>query len=388
MHRKVLYLFLPLALAGGVVGQSYLVHPPIYKTLEGESSMSYPFSYHATNPVYRQMIFQQVHDNLSKTPLPLKGIAFRRDANQPYFWPAWSAVVELTVSHSPQGITSQTLSRTFASNLGKDATVVIAKKKVRFPPTVGSGSFPKPFAFNLAFDQGKVFLYKGSGRSLTWQLKVFDNDLHSTVGSYIYLDRAYYYPTSSSISGAYVPIGHGGFAPRQYRSMYSSFYSRLDKRSSPRLIKIDPYIMAGPRGGKAVALLSRLKFRQGLPIGAGGGKLWLNPGTIFFVSKLVDLDYWGNSGKGLIGPGGKVVSLINLPDDPNIYGLHFYGQMAAIDIATLSLYFPNAAEIQLPYDPARTGGVPVGSTYYRGSLTRPTGYGPYKSQGLVVRFTW
>ncbi len=388
MKRHLPAFFFLLVFTAGAAGQSYLVHPPQYKTLEGESSISYPFYYSATNPVYRQMIYQQVHDNLSKTPLPLKGLAFRRDVSQLYTWAPWSAVVELTVSHAPQGITSTTLSRTFAANLGKDATVVIAKKKVRFPPTAGTGPFPRPFAFHLPFDTGKVFLYKGGGRSLTWQLKVYDNDLASTVGSYIYLDRAYYYPTSSSVSGAFAPIGQGGFAPRQYRSMYSSFYSRLDKRSSPRLIKIDPYISAGPRGGKAVALLARLRFQRGLPIGAGGGKLWINPGTIFFVSPLVDMDYWGNSGKGLIGPGGKVVSLINLPDDPNIYGVHFYGQMVAIDTATLSLYLPNAAEIQLPYDPARTGGVPVGSTYYRGSVTNPTGYGPYKTQGLVVRFTW
>ena len=388
MKRTRMNSTLPLVLAAGAAGQSYLVHPGQYKTLEGESSYSYPFYYSPANAAYRQMVFQQVHDNLSKTPLPLKGIAFRRDAAQLYFWAAWSADVELIVAHAPQGVTSQTMTKTFASNLGKDATVVIAKKKVRFPPTVGNGSFPRPFTFNLVFDQGKAFLYKGGGRSLTWQLKVYDNDLHSSTGTYVYLDRAYYYPTSSSISGAYVPIGQGGFAPRQYRSLFSSFYSRLDKRSSPRLIKIDPNLSSGPRGGKAVALLSRLKFRQGLPIGAGGGKLWINPGTIFFVSKLVNLDYWGNSGKELVGPGGKVVSLINLPDDPNIYGLHFFGQMVAIDTATLSLYLPNACEIQLPYDPARTGGVPVGVTYYRGSVTNPTGYGPYKYQGLVVRFTW
>ncbi|HHI68706.1 MAG TPA: hypothetical protein ENJ97_05200, partial [Planctomycetes bacterium] len=166
MKRQLLALFFPLVLGAGAAGQSYLVHPPQYKNLEGESSTSYPFYYHATNAAYRQMIYQQVHDNLSKTPLPLKGIAFRRDVWQLYTWPAWSADVELSVSHSPQGITSTTLSRTFAANMGKDATVVIAKKKVRFPPTVGTGPFPRPFAFNLPFDTGKIFLYKGGGRSL------------------------------------------------------------------------------------------------------------------------------------------------------------------------------------------------------------------------------
>ncbi len=388
LRRYAPSLVLFLFLGAGAGAQSYLVHPSQYKTLEGESAFSYPFSYSPTSATYRQMIFQQVHDNLSQAPLPLKGIAFRRDASVLYFWPAWSAVLELVVAHAPQGVNSQNMTKTFASNLGKDQTVVIAKKKIQFPPSVGKGAFPRPFVFNLVFDRGKVFLYKGGGRSLTWLLRVFDNDLHTTVGSYVSLDRAYYYQSSMSISGAYVPIGQGGFAPRQYRSMYSSFYPRLDKKSSPRMIVIDPYISAGPRGGKAVALLSRLRFRQGLPIGAGGGRLWLNPGTIFFVSSLVDLDYWGNSGKGLVGPGGKRVSLINLPDNPAIYGVHLFGQMVAVDTKTLSLYFPNACEVQLPYDPARTGGVPMGTTYYRGSVTRTTGYGPYKSQGLVVRFAW
>ncbi len=383
MKKLFLSLACSLCISGLVLAQKTLVHPSPYSKVEGESSWSVLFGY-STYSRYRQVLYQQVHDRLAPFSMVIKGISFRRDGANLYFWPSWSATLELVLSTAPSGISSTTLSKVFASNMGKDAKTVIAKKKVSFPPSVPGPKFPRPFVFRLPFDPGRYFPFQGN-KNLTWFMKVYDNDLATTVETYIQLDRAYMVSPRYNPPGLSVPIGKGGFAPNQYRSMECNFYTYFDRNSTPNVFRVNPSLNNGPRGGKALVLFSTVRMPFGIPLGAGGGKFWLHLGAICYQSRLVDLDYYGNWGKGI---GLKNKSFITIPDIPGVHGLHVFGQVVTIDMNNFLIYLPNACEVQMPWCPRGYTGPNVGFTYYRGSTSSTFGYGPYRTQGIIVEFLY
>ncbi len=114
-----IFLVLALSAAGGA--QSYPVHPAPYAGMEGEGSAQLPFAANPT-PALRQVVYQQVHDNLSARPLLLKGIAFRRDGERKLAWAAWKAEVELVLAEAAPGVNSANLKLSFAANMGSKAT--------------------------------------------------------------------------------------------------------------------------------------------------------------------------------------------------------------------------------------------------------------------------
>ncbi len=361
-----------LLLAGLLPAQSLLVSPPRSANLGGYTYYSIPFArrdYTGTNPTYRQARLLQVHDNLSKTPLPIKGLVFRRGARDESDWPGWKVQVELTLSTA--AVTSTTMSRTFAANHGKDATVVVAKKWIQFPPSLFLGRFVYPFIYKIPFDQGKVFLL-GAGKSLAWDAKVFDNDLSKKPAFGGGFDMEYAYLRNYAY-GSYIRWGRGTNVPGQNFSFYSYFTSRYDNRYPGKEIVLYGSCYYGPPSGQAFVLFARKEMPSGIPISGNGSLLYLNPGTIFYVSPPRGLDgrgyaYWSSSTTSTTTP-----PLLTLPDNPLLYGIHFSAQVFALDKSLTSIYASNMVRLQMVYPWQKAGPFKIAQIYAYNNANAPTG---------------
>ncbi len=94
--------------------------------------------------------------------------------------------VKLTLALSTAARKASAMSNYFGKNIGPDAVTVIQTKNIHFPGHAGQ-DFPNPFEYKLPFDPGKVFTL-AAGKSLCWDLLVYDNDLYSRAKTSVYLD--------------------------------------------------------------------------------------------------------------------------------------------------------------------------------------------------------
>ena len=366
--------FLLLAfLAGGAAAQSTLVFPRIFKDHAGNTSRTYIFRASSTT-TYRQSRYLQVDElNLPQAAV-VKGMAFRWYAGYNYYYHLpFQADLELTLSTAQT--TGATISATFASNIGKDATVVIAKKKINFPPKLTYGSFPNPFMYVLPFDPGKAFSL-AAGKSLCWDIKVHDNDLYAKGNPYIYLDSAYL----SSYSTAYMDFGKGSDAGNPRYRYYCYFYDSVSTTAGHRIYGSCYY---GPAFGKTFALIGYGRFPgNGLPLGPDA-RLYIHPNMILKVAGPYDLNYYGYKYVGSNTP------FLTIPNNPQYLGLKLYGQFFAFDKTYQHLYSTNGRVFQLPLW-SSTSGKSLGSGYvYKtgtSAFTSPTGYRRTNS-GVIVKYT-
>ncbi len=378
-------IFLPMVSPA----QKLLVSPSRSAGMGGYTYYTIPFArrdYTGTNPYTRQARFLQVHDALSKTPLPIKGLVFRRGCRDESDWPGWKVQVELTLSTA--AVTSSTMSRTFASNHGKDATVVVAKKWIQFPPSPYLGLFVNPFAYRIPFDQGKVFLL-GAGKSLAWDAKVYDNDLHKKPGFGGGFDMEYAY-TRNYAYGVYTRWGRGVGVPGQSYSFYSYVSTRYDSNYAGREIVLYGGCYNGPPQGKAFVLLGRKEMPNGIPVSGNGSLLYLNPGTIFFISPIRNLDgrgygYWSSI------PTSSTPPILAVPDNPALYGARFYAQVFALDRSLTSFYASNLTRVQMVFPWQKAGLFRIGNVYAYNNASAPTGnlgYSSYYRRAMITGFLY
>ena len=286
-------------------------------------------------------------------------MVFRRGARDESDWPSWKVQVELTLSTA--AVTSGSVSKTFAANHGKDATVVVAKKWIQFPPSLFLGRFLSPFIYKIPFDQGKIFLL-GAGKSLAWDAKVFDNDLNKKPAFGGGFDMEYAY-LGAYAYGGYIRWGRGVNIPAQPYSFYSYIVPRYDNRYPGKEIVLYGGCNYGPPSGQAFVLLARKEMPSGIPIFGNGSLLYLNPGTIFYVSPPRALDgrgyaYWSSSTTSTTNP-----PLMTLPDNPLLYGIRFSAQVFALDKNLTSIYATNMTRIQMVYPWQKIGPFKIGNVY-------------------------
>ncbi len=367
-----------ILLGGLLPSQSLLVSPRKSANLGGYTYYNLPFArrdYTGTRPKYRQGRLLQVHDALSKFPLPIKGLVFRRGSRDESDWPSWKVQVELTLSTA--AVTSTTMSRTFAANHGKDATVVVAKKWIQFPPSIYLGRFVYPFIYKIPFDKGKVFLLQ-AGKSLAWDAKVFDNDLSKKPAFGGGFDMEYAYLKYYAY-GTYTRWGRGVNVPGQNYSFYCYLNSRYDNRYSGREIALYGGCYYGPPSGQAFVLLARKEMPAGIPVWGNGSLLFLNPGTIFYVSPPRKLDgrgsaYWSSIVTTSFNP-----PLLVIPDNPLLYGVRFSAQIFALDKNLTTLYAANMVRLQMVHPWQRVGPFKIAQIYAYNNANAPTGYPGFSS---------
>ncbi len=143
-------LALPLlVLSSLATAQLPVVSPIGHTNLEGPSDNMYPWS----NP-FR---YQQVHTDLRGTPLPITGIAWRR--NQDEFLPSTSSAKTFDMELTLCDADANTFGITFASNyVGTPVNVLVRRQvnSVDWRPAIGQR--PAPFDFVIPFDVPFVYL--------------------------------------------------------------------------------------------------------------------------------------------------------------------------------------------------------------------------------------
>jgi len=356
-------------LAGGTAAQTTLVFPPVFKDHAGNAYHSYLFRSSAVM-ANRQARFMEVNDlNLSKAT-PIKSMAFRWYAGLNFYYhQSFQADLELTLSTART--TGATVSSIFAANAGKDATVVIARKKVHFPPKLTYGTFPNPFRYKLFFDAGKTFTLPAR-KSLCWEIKVYDNDLYLKHSNVIDLDWA----VLSSSAYSYMDYGKGSDAGNLMYRYYCAIHYSFIPALGPRIYG-DCY--SGPAFGKAFAVI-------GLDKAPGGGisigplaKLYIHPGRILAVTGPYNLNYFG----------GLHVPLLDIPNLPAYLGAKIYGQFIALDSGFKNIYGTNGRIIQLPLWSSTAGkNLGMGYVYMHGPQAFISSSGSRGvNTGVVVQFT-
>ncbi len=378
-------LFLVLSLGQA---QNIAIQPPECAALAGYSSTNLPFGrYDKTgqNQKYRQARLLQVHDAISKNTISIKGMAFRRAHVIECDWPGWKAQVEITLSTAP--VTSTTMSKTFANNIGKDAKTVISRKWIHFPASMYMARLIYPFMYILPFDTGKAFVLQG-GKPLAWDAKVFDNDVHSHPYAYRGFNQVYAYMRNYSY-GPYVKAGKGCFAPRQWRSSYCYTGCRWDSNYPGREFTIYGSVYYGPQFGLAVVGISLGYIAPGIPINSQGCLLYLDPSRIIFLGSPAKLDsrgyhYWSGYPSSVSTP-----PIAVFPDNQALYGQRLYLQVFTVDNTFTNVYSTNFVKLQLPYPWKKMGMFKIGYVYAYYNANAVAGYlsySPFSRRALITAF--
>ena len=368
--RRILALSTLTLLCGAAGAQ--VVHPAVFKDKVGTTYTYYLFR-NSTTPDYRKCRYMQVHDLNPSSALKIKGLAFRMASyytyNTQYKYLPFKAQLELSLSTAKT--TASTASSTFAANVGADAVTVVSKKFVDFPGHAGH-AFPNPFEYKLPFDTGKVFTL-AAGKSLCWDLKAYDNDLHPSKGYSIYLDTGNIstYPYGTYFGrGSQIPGGHPYIA--HYGNMYVYY-------SATTGYKFYGSCYYGPGFGKTFFFLSTGKGNGSL-VGPYA-RLWIDPAKIVGFFGPYDLNYSGYFYKSSSSP------FFKIPFRPWKLGLHLYSQWFSLDKA-LNLYSTNGYFTQLNLWKSSSGvNLGVARIYRYGStaFTSTTGY-LAKNYGVVTLF--
>ncbi len=312
-------VFLVLALLCPAAG-AQIVFPPVYKDKVGYSYVTAIFRRSNISSV-RKCRWQQVQDLKPSSPVTIHGIAFRMTSlylyNSHPDHPPFQVKLSLVLSTAK--VKASGMSNEFGKNTGGDAVTVISPKFVHFPAHAGYG-FPNPFAYRLPFDTGKVFTL-GAGKSLCWDLRVYDNDLYSKAKTSVYLDEG-----TLTSNCFHTNFGKGGTVPG-----FSSPHSDVTRLylSNARFFTVYGGCKNGPSSGWTLWLVSTGKW---------GGTL-LGPSAPLWVDPLKALGWFGpytlNSKGGYYRPPQN--PYFSTPAQPWVLGFKFFGQWFSFDKA-LNLY--------------------------------------------------
>ncbi|MEZ5990484.1 MAG: hypothetical protein R3F30_15495 [Planctomycetota bacterium] len=382
MHMsKFLVLGGALALTPApALAQTKAVFPPLFDKLEGYSSASSystgHFAYATSSTTSRPFRSQLVMDIDKTVSGKIAGLAYRRESVSYQGTPFPGGWVDLEVTLGTAATTSATVSTTFATNVGGDATVVIARKKVNLPPVPYTGGFPEPFLIRLPFDSGKNLAYDASKGSLLVEFKSYDNDFYdSTTSTYkrLYLDRAY-----NTSTGAYISVGAG--------EAYNPYVSPMDVYTSLSIynnttVRWYSDMDDGLPGGIGVFVLAVDGLNPNAGIKFPNGSPWY-----LDLLKTVDVS------AGLISQSGEMrwpaSGYIEVPYTSNLVGVNVDVQGLMFDAKTMQMWTSNAYRRQIP-DYKSGGTFPVDGVYKNGStaFTSATGSGMSVGYAPVVELT-
>ncbi|MEZ5990483.1 MAG: hypothetical protein R3F30_15490 [Planctomycetota bacterium] len=363
-----------------IVSQSTVVFPAGFDKLEGYSSASSystgSFAYATSSASSRPFRSMLVMDLAATTKGKLSGLSYRRDSVSGQGKPVVGIEVELELTLATAKTTSATVSTTFADNVGTDAVVVIARKKLSLPVIPYTGGYPEPFAVKLPFDAGKSLAYDGSQGSLMLQVDSFDNNLYDTTTStynYLYLDRAY-----NTSSGNGISVGHG--------ESYNPFVPPLDGYmtltvSTAGNLEWYADIDNGLPGGVGVYVLSLDGLAPNLGLKLPDGSPWY-----LDLLKVIDVQsaVVSQSGEARFPASGT----FQAPYSMSYAGIDLDCQMIVIDPKTFAIYTSNAYRRQVPdYQSGRN--FAVDGVYKNGStaFTSATGTGMSVGYTPVIELT-
>lgn len=153
-----------LLLAPLVSAQADPISPSGFDVAEALSSNPNPLG--VNEPLARYL---QIHEDLPAQPLTVRGLAFRRNADDGAY-PAYS--VELDLRMSVPLTSAAAPSADFVANHGRLQALVVARRRVDFNASPPARSMPQPFDYRVPFDAPFVV---PAGRAC-WEMQVFGRD--------------------------------------------------------------------------------------------------------------------------------------------------------------------------------------------------------------------
>lgn len=338
-HRYPSPLFLlPLcvaaALAGTARAQLVAVSPADRADLEGSSFTHFPIGRASAR-------MQTLHADVPGGTL-LSGHAYRRDAVQVRgVVDGFVSDLQVTLSMSPNAPTQA--SSTFANNVGANATVVLPRTLVTFPPTSRPPLDPSG-AFDLTIPYAVPFLVPPQGGTLCVDVEVFGSQSAAGIDQNlsVYLDAHQHHSDGRAEQPGF-RTGDGCPAP----GASSDCYATLTLWRRPTGSDIDVAIRNGvPDGGNGTSLAV-------LTIGLGVD------GTP--IPWRTDCPFWSSAEIWAVLPGhcdtagdydGNLPGLPLLPP-----GLRLWFQAGTFDVATGALAASDASTLVTP--PPGTLPIPV-----------------------------
>ncbi len=345
--RAPLALSTLLAATVTAVSLQAQISPAPQAKVEGNNAAYFPLGYRTTNNAARQVHYQQVHDDVTRTKI--SGMAFRRDSKAAYFYDIPTFFVDMEIALSTARTTARTISNNFANNEGSDRKVVLKRKRINFPKAAKFHTLaPQPlFAYSIKFDSQFAWT---TPKSLCWDLKMYNNNVHGVLGDHVYLDAVN--TTATNIPGFNAGYGRGCFSsnPGILNAAKTESNFAINPRTNQLTLTISGCHFTPNSQGFAMVGLSRTSFRgsASLPIGLGPmgapGCSLLQSWDVGIPVKLNfkgELGGCATGGRIIISPiGGGTATKglkINTTHNKTFEGLSLYSQIFCVDPKANSL---------------------------------------------------
>ncbi len=380
MQKIILAATAATLLAGTASSQSKYMSPSMFAKKAGNYQWhSFPFTVSSAS-ASRVTRYQEIHNLPATAKGKLSAIAMRTSSYHTNFGapPKFWTVIELKISTANNQ--ADKMSSTFASNIGKDVTTVIAKKKISF------GSFPilpkdpQPLFYKLPFDKNKVLAFAGN-KSLLLDFVQSDNDLYDSVKRVwrrFYPDAAAYQLTSSTITHegrACYPSKSRAFLP--FYQSNSAWLNRITNK-----IRFNGNVFNGNPGSIALQITTSGALSAPIPLG-GGCSLYIDPSKVLWAFPTV-LD---TRGFGFFpNVGGKRVNF-EIPWQTSFNGTNLIIQSFNVDAGVNKPGFATSQKTTLTMPFFMSTGYPVSSVYRTRYTGTATGFAR-KGYGHVTEFTF
>ncbi len=328
-------LSLPFAL-GSLPAQ---ISPLAQAKVEGNNAAFYPIGYFQKLATNRLLHYQQVHDDVTRKSI--SGMAFRRDSKGAYFYNVPAFWVDIEVALSTAKTTAGTISNNFANNEGTDRKVVLKRGKVNFPKANKFHNIvPQPlFQYSLRFSTQFIWT---TPKSLCWDMKLFNSNLHTVTGEALYLDAVS--RTTTNVPGFSLGYGRGCFSsnPGIVNSAQTMSSFSIDPRNNTLTLTINGCNFTPNSQGFAMMGVSRTSFR-GQPLPLDLGRLGAAGCSLLQSWELqwpVKMDYKGNLGscgtatRTIIVIGGNAGGTglkLKAPHTTKMESLNLYTQIYTVD---------------------------------------------------------
>jgi hypothetical protein len=305
----------------------------------------------------------QLHGDVARSRLPIRGLAFRRDSDNRATFSPFSVTLTVTMSTGATSVAAP--SATFDANHGADRLTVFTRRPVSFPSSPPRDTLPAPFDYTVAFDQPFAYSLFGPFGPLVWDITVEAPALGAERPLF---DFVRFDSNASNPPLASFEFGTGCIATGRTTPMRALFASTTQWSGNTMVIQLGGN--RGPANGVAVGVLGFSNTLLGtipLPLSIpGSGSAPSGLCRVFNDAVL--------SVPTALDASGTATPLLQTRISPELHGLTFFHQLWALDATANSMGLvtssASARQILAPFTSIPCSRVEgIGQTGPTGSVT-------------------